>query len=152
MRSSLRPTSRVQSSHGGGTACGTLIGEPDRGSGAGGRVALCTMAQPVVYAGLGYQALDLLHRLGDRCLVAHSGRHRDHEAPGGLALVAVEEAEDVDLLVGAQPFGACRHLHFEALALRREAGRVAHLRVLKTDGGGIALPARSGASLAAGRD
>ena len=111
---------------------------------------MLAVAQPVVDAGLGYQALDLLHRLGDRRLVADSGRHRDHQASGGLALVAVEEAEDVDLLVGAQPFGACGHLHIEALALRREADRVAHFRVAEADGGRIALLLDQ-AHLAAGR-
>ena len=70
--------------------------------------------QPIVDAGLGYLALDLLQRFGERGLVAHAGRHREHEAPRGLALVAVQEAVDVDLLVGAQAFGAGRHLHLEA--------------------------------------
>ena len=95
--------------------------------------------QPVVDAGLGHLALDLLQRLGERRPVAHAGRHREDEAPRGLALEAAQEAVDVDLLVGAQAFGARRHLHLERLALGREADRVAQLGIAERDGSRVLL-------------
>ena len=70
--------------------------------------------------------------------------------PAASRLKRCRKRVDVDLLVGAQAFGARRHLHLEALALGREADRVAQLGIAEGDGSRILL-ALDATHLAAGR-
>ena len=62
-----------------------------------------------------------------------AGGHGDDEPAVGLALVALQEAVDVDVLVGAQALRARRHLHVERLDARVEADRVAQLGIAEPD-------------------
>src|SRR6185436_18170057 len=113
----------------------TSICEFDRWGALRTRIVARPVQQPVVDTGLRHLALDFLYGLSNRRLVAHSCRRGDHQASDGLALVAVEEAENIDLLVGAQPFRSCRHLYLEALTLRREPDGMAHLGIAEGHGG-----------------
>ncbi len=88
---------------------------------------------PIVDARLDDLTLDALQRLGDRRRTGAGRRHRDHQAAIGLALVALQEAEDVDILVRTQAVGADRHLHVQRLDARIEMDGMAQLGIVEPD-------------------
>ena len=87
--------------------------------------------QPIVDPRLDDLALNALQRLRDRRRRALIARHGDDQAAIGLALVELQEAEHVGVLVRAQAFGIGRHLHVQGLDPGIEVDGVALLWIVE---------------------